>query len=89
MQQLSTSHLLYTWWCLYVSATLSIGPTLSFPHLVSISLFSMCFYSKLSDVGQNILDEQAVNLDALDYVDSAQTHLPEHHLRLEIKGLAA
>lgn len=49
----------------------------------------MCFYSKLSDVGQNILDEQAVNLDALDYVDSAQTHLPEHHLRLEIKGLAA
>ena len=49
----------------------------------------MCFYSKLSDVGQNILDEQAVNLDALDYVDSEQTHLPEHHLRLEIKGLAA
>ena len=73
----------------HFSATLAISPTLSFPHLVSISLFSVRFYSKLSDVEQNILGEQAINWGALDYVDPAQTHLPEHHPHLEIKGLAA
>ena len=37
-QQLLTSHLLYTWQCMYVSATFSVRPTLSFPHCVHKSI---------------------------------------------------
>ena len=37
--QLPTSQLFYTWYCMNVNTTLSIHPTLSFPYLVSTSLF--------------------------------------------------
>ena len=38
MQQLLTSSLFYTRVCIYVNATFSIHPTLSFPHCVHKSL---------------------------------------------------
>ena len=45
MQQLPTSHLFYTWQCVYVSATLSVHPVLSFPCRVHKSL--LCIWSTL------------------------------------------
>ena len=38
IQQLPTSCLFYTWLCIYVNTTLSICPTLSFPHCVHKSV---------------------------------------------------
>ena len=33
-QQLPASYLFYTWWCIYVNATFSVRPSLSFPWCV-------------------------------------------------------
>ena len=39
IQKLPTSYLFYTWECIYVNATLSICPILSFPHPIHFSNF--------------------------------------------------
>lgn len=40
VQRLPTGHLLHTWWCIYVNATLSTHPTLSLTFCVPKSLLS-------------------------------------------------
>ena len=42
IEKLFTIYLFYTWWCIYVCATFSICPTLSFPHCVHKSILSIC-----------------------------------------------
>ena len=42
IQQLPTGYLLYTWWCIYVKASLSICPALSFLHHVYKFILYIC-----------------------------------------------
>ena len=42
IQLLPTSCLFYIWKCVYVNATLSIHPTLPFPHCAHISVLYVC-----------------------------------------------
>ena len=48
IQQIPAGWLCYACWCIYVSATLSIRPTLSFPdcvHKSSLNLLQLCLHS--------------------------------------------
>ena len=47
IEQLPTSYLYYIWQCIYVSATLSILPTLSLPHCVHTSVLHSFAVNKL------------------------------------------
>ena len=42
IQQLLTSSLFYTWWCIYVNASLSLCPTPSFSRCVHKSILNIC-----------------------------------------------
>ena len=44
IQQVPTSYLFYTWWCIYVNPNLLIHPTLSHPHVHSSVLCKSAFY---------------------------------------------
>ena len=53
-RQLATRYLLYTWWCKYFSATLSIHPTLSFPHSVHKSVLYICDCIPALQIGSSV-----------------------------------
>ena len=48
IQLLPTSYLFYIWQCIYVHATLSLRPSLPFPHPMSLSPFCTSAYLFLS-----------------------------------------
>ena len=51
IQQLSTSWLFYTWWCIRVNSTLPIHPLLFFPHSVYKIIFYVCICVPALQIG--------------------------------------
>ena len=51
IQQLSTSWLFYTWWCIRVNSTLPIHPLLFFPHGVYKIIFYVCICVPALQIG--------------------------------------
>ena len=89
MQQLPTSYLLYTWWCIYVSPTLSICPTLSFLHCVhkpfsrSASLFHLlclaCYQSSTLCRGSSYRLSDGVIGNSLDAKEKQRNSIVTGH----------
>ena len=55
IQHLPTSYLCYTWQCVYISATLSICPTLSFPLSVHKCILDVCVSLPALQIGSSVL----------------------------------
>ena len=53
VQQLPMKGLFYMWSCIYVSAALSIHPTLSFPRCGNESVLYVCFFIAAQQIGSS------------------------------------
>ena len=53
IQQLPTGYLFYPWYCIRVSATLSILPSLSLPHCVYKSIPYICIFIPALQIGSS------------------------------------
>ena len=54
MQRLPTSFLINTWWCTYVSAALSVHPSLPFHLCVRKSLLYVCVSVPALQIGSSV-----------------------------------